>query len=304
MGGNPKIAVGYHWGHLTVVEPAGYRSKNKFWLCRCDCGNTVTLSSNVIKHGTTISCGCVPPIDRKKRDVTGQTFGYLTALYPTDLKPPHGFGVVWHWKCICGNEVDITLGQVTAGNNTSCGCMAHPGRKLKPGMQFGRLTLVEKIDRKRNTQNLWRCRCTCGKEVIRGQTQLIMGEAESCGCLGNERRNKTRGVIGGTVVENLLRTKVPSNNKSGVTGVRRSHDGKKWYAQIGFKRKKYHLGTFDTMEEAVKARKEAEQKLFGPFLEWYFEVYKKQEAAKDGEGADNAGESTDTVVGAATTAVK
>ena len=76
-----------------------------------------------------------------------------------------------------------------------------------------------------------------------------------------------------------------------MTEVRRSLDGKKWYAQIGFK-KKCHIGTFDTIEEPIKARKEAEKRLFGPFLEWSFEVYQKQPKAADRgcEDADNGGE--------------
>lgn len=44
---------------------------------------------------------------------------------------------------------------------------------------------------------------------------------------------------------------------------------KKWIAQIMFKQKCYNLGGYDTLEEAAKVRKTAEEKLFGDFLEWY-----------------------------------
>ena len=43
--------------------------------------------------------------------------------------------------------------------------------------------------------------------------------------------------------------------------------------RIGFKGKAYHLGTYDKLEDAVAARKEAEQRYFGEFLEWYNENY-------------------------------
>ena len=40
------------------------------------------------------------------------------------------------------------------------------------------------------------------------------------------------------------------------------------------KNKSYHLGYFDSKEDAIKVRKTAEKKLFGEFLEWYKENIK------------------------------
>jgi len=45
------------------------------------------------------------------------------------------------------------------------------------------------------------------------------------------------------------------------------------YAYIAFKKIKYNLGYFNTLEEAVEVRKQAEDKLFKPFIEWYEENY-------------------------------
>ena len=42
-------------------------------------------------------------------------------------------------------------------------------------------------------------------------------------------------------------------------------------ASIGFKKKMYHLGYFKTLEEALKVRKQAEDNLYKPFIEWYEE---------------------------------
>lgn len=49
-----------------------------------------------------------------------------------------------------------------------------------------------------------------------------------------------------------------SSNTSGVTGVYRCKSGK-WAAQITFKGKTHYLGTYDTLEEAAKARSRAEE---------------------------------------------
>ena len=41
-------------------------------------------------------------------------------------------------------------------------------------------------------------------------------------------------------------------------------------------KKSYWLGTFDKIEDAVSARKEAERHLYGDFLEWYEASYKNK----------------------------
>ena len=52
--------IGQQFGRLTVIEHAG---KNKFgkvmWLCQCEDGNIVTVSSNVLRQGLCRSCGCI-----------------------------------------------------------------------------------------------------------------------------------------------------------------------------------------------------------------------------------------------------
>lgn len=54
-------------------------------------------------------------------------------------------------------------------------------------------------------------------------------------------------------------------NKDNPTrpGVSKSENGKRWRAYISFKRKKYNLGTFDTYEDALSARIEAELFYYG-----------------------------------------
>ena len=54
---------------------------------------------------------------------------------------------------------------------------------------------------------------------------------------------------------------VQINNVLGVKGV--SSSGNKYVARIGIKGITYYLGTFETIEEAVNARREAEAEFFG-----------------------------------------
>ncbi|HJB28112.1 MAG TPA: AP2 domain-containing protein [Candidatus Blautia faecavium] len=59
--------------------------------------------------------------------------------------------------------------------------------------------------------------------------------------------------------------KINNNNTSGVRGVSYRKNRGKWRAYIKIKRKNIHLGNFDTKEDAIAARKAAEEKWFGPY---------------------------------------
>lgn len=64
--------TGNRYGRLTVScfshykrSPCGH--KNAYWLCKCDCGNTITVPSNRLKSGNTKSCGCLKADTNKRR---------------------------------------------------------------------------------------------------------------------------------------------------------------------------------------------------------------------------------------------
>jgi hypothetical protein len=55
-----------------------------------------------------------------------------------------------------------------------------------PGTQFGRLTVIERVENNRHRHVQWRCRCACGNEWVITAGSLRNG-AQSCGCLTRER---------------------------------------------------------------------------------------------------------------------
>ena len=59
------------------------------------------------------------------------------------------------------------------------------------------------------------------------------------------------------------RVKLPSNNTSGILGVRYREDRNKWYAEIQYNKQKINLGSYTEKDDAIKARLEAEIKYFG-----------------------------------------
>lgn len=64
--------------------------------------------------------------------------------------------------------------------------------------------------------------------------------------------------------QNNMNSGSPKNNTSGQKGVHKNRD-KGWYARIKVDQKIIHLGCFENFEDAVSARKEAEEKYFGDF---------------------------------------
>lgn len=50
--------TGQKFGRLTVIERAQNKGKHVMWMCECECGNRVNISSDNLKRGNTVSCGC------------------------------------------------------------------------------------------------------------------------------------------------------------------------------------------------------------------------------------------------------
>jgi len=66
-----------------------------------------------------------------------------------------------------------------------------------------------------------------------------------------------------TKQQNQINRRISPQNKSGVTGVR--YNKNKWEANITLNGKTLYLGSFINKEDAIKTRKEAEEKYFGEF---------------------------------------
>ena len=141
------------------------------------------------------------------------------------------------------------------------------------GQQFGGLTVLrpaENIGKK----TAWLCRCDCGRETVVRGDHLRSGHTKTCGCSGScEKDAKPRylNFIDGTCVGMLKSKTIRRNNTSGVPGVDWYSSKQCWRAMICFKGKRYYLGKYHNFEDAVKARKRAEEELFEPFLREFAE---------------------------------
>ena len=127
----------------------------------------------------------------KLKDLTGQRFGKLTVIGPTEKRK--GTSVVWRCKCDCGKETLVAAGSLVSGNTKSCGCLRFEARgKLREialfaskdiaGQRFGKLVAIEPTKERKYGYVMWRCRCDCGNEKYVAAGNLVSGGVKSCGC--------------------------------------------------------------------------------------------------------------------------
>ena len=138
-------------------------------------------------------------------------------------------------------------------------CFPKGGRLDLTGKRFGNLVVMERVQRKSADRSIyWKCRClSCGQEKEIPANQLTRGVQVSCGCNRKNRLKNTNGYIEDTCLKSVLSKKISKNNTSGVKGVFRKRG--KWAASIQYKKKNYYLGSFDYLQDAVVARKQAEE---------------------------------------------
>ena len=210
----------------------------------------------------------------RAEDLTGQKFGHLTVLYRTDN---HYGRTCWQCRCDCGKEKAVIARDLKAGKVKSCGCLSFQNRRIRidlTGQKFGRLTAIEPLEKRdRKGSVYWRCRCECGNEVAATEDALVQGTTLSCGCLKRENQKEIAGRlhrIDGTCIEILEKRKYRRDNTSGFRGVFKMKNGK-YRVSIGFKGKRFYLGTYDDFEDAVEARQLAEDKIHNGFLSAYYE---------------------------------
>lgn len=118
--------IGMKFGRLTVTDMLYIDGIGTMWICSCDCGGHAIVSGANLRNKITQSCGCLHRdmmTAKWSKDLTGQKFGMLTALYPSDKVSGDRQRRMWHCKCDCGNEIDAVTDWLTSGHIISCGCL-------------------------------------------------------------------------------------------------------------------------------------------------------------------------------------
>lgn len=118
-----KNIVGDVYGDLTVLSFSYSEGRHTYWLCRCSCGKEVIVRSNNLRTGNTSHCpDKIHRLGNGLVDISGQTFGRLTAICINRDIVWKGERTFWDCLCSCGKIVPVESGNLKSGHTTSCGC--------------------------------------------------------------------------------------------------------------------------------------------------------------------------------------
>lgn len=126
MHGNKRNLIGQRFGRLVVIESAESDKRGHArWLCQCDCGKSLEISSSHLKSGHTKSCGCLRDEKRKiiseESDLTGKKFNRLLVIKVLDNYKKDN-RKYYLCKCDCGKETVVRSDGLKNGHKKSCGC--------------------------------------------------------------------------------------------------------------------------------------------------------------------------------------
>ena len=206
------IQIGSRFTRLLVVKRSVRRDnrRERFWLCKCDCGKTKAVRAGHLREGKIKSCGCLREealatwnkdkgtSERYAADLTGQRWNMLTAVEraapPENSNLTHDYrrAMFWLWRCDCGNQKAIRVASVMAGRTRSCGCLIGTHAPDVTGQRWNMLTAVERMPPLPQDPwtPRWLWRCDCGKTKVIRYASVRIGKAKSCGCLRKGRPKK------------------------------------------------------------------------------------------------------------------
>lgn len=260
--------TGKKFGKLLVVGKAGVNKyRNCTWNCLCECGNETVVSGGNLIRGNTTSCGC-----NKINDLVGKRYGKILVVERLNATT-HG-DTLYRCKCDCGNEVIARQSNLVKRHNLSCGEYGCKKTNKTHGMRNSDLykkyyDIHTRCNRKDNYLYGGRGISVCAEwsgecgfeNFMKWSTENGYKEGLSLDRIdvdGDYCPENCRWVTWDIQAKN--KRPLP-NNTTGVSGVY-PKDGK-YAASISVNGKRFHLGTFKTIEETTKARREAEQKYWG-----------------------------------------
>lgn len=271
------------FGLLTAKEIVGKDKRGFLWRCECECGGEKIVPAAYLRNGHTTSCGCIVKNIKENAVKKGDRWGRVEAdefvRYDT---PENGHRAIWRFKCDCGNFKEMPVSHVKFGNVRSCGCKAteHISNLNKEditGETYDRLIADHPTDKRDVTGSIiWVFRCECGNTIELSVGTFRSGRVHSCGCLYTKSRKDCtsfrKDFVDSTCLSSIVASKTPSaRNTSGHTGVYLDKRSGKWQAYINYKKKRYYLGFFTNIDDAIRARKEGEARIHDPMIMEHFQ---------------------------------
>ena len=222
--------TGQRFGRLTVLRRAeNTKTGQSQWACKCDCGKQLIVAGQSLRNGRSKSCGC-------KRDEMARK-----RLKKVNEYRLNG-NVVYVKLSNTDREMIVDEDVWNAGAKDFCWYLTRAGYAATqiPGQRSNTLFHVYAFP-------------DCPDGLVRDHID------------GNKLNNVRENMRFITQQNNARNRTLRSKNKSGRIGVVWSKRDNKWRAKIKTDGKEIHLGSFAKLEDAVKAREDAEEKYFGEY---------------------------------------
>lgn len=215
--------------HVIGKTPTRLGGDALYWLCECSCVNHTVRYVNgaSLRNNRSQSCGCL------NREISAQMCKSRITANKYDLSREYGIG--WTDN---GDEFYFDLEDYDKIKN-------YHWHLDKYGY------IVACIDD--TTVKMHRIVTNCPSDY---------DVDHKCHKLNDNRKSQLRVC---KHQNNTMNTKIPSNNTSGAKGVCWDKSRNLWEAYIKINQHKKHLGRFANFQDAVNARKQAEDELFGEF---------------------------------------
>ena len=231
----------------------------------------------------------------KKRDLIGMRFGRLIVTKEASSYITSGgyYKAMWYCDCDCGTKDKIIpANSLLSGNTKSCGCLIkerntwiNRERKLNrydlETYDYGvgwsnndnKEFYFDKEDYEKIKDYLWRTNSHGyiitkynGKQIALHRFIMDASSEDIIDHIGHNlvdnRKSQLRIVNKSQNGQNMKRR---IDNSSGVTGVYFDSSKNKWIGEISINNKYKRLGCFNNFNDAVKARKDAEEKYYGEY---------------------------------------
>ena len=248
-----KNIIGKKFKRLTIVGFAGtdYRgitkkhSKTSLWYCVCSCNPNIIVGPYALtnlKNGHRCSCGCLEKENKFKKGCN-KKYNRIESITDTVLKV----------------YIDDSLYFLCNKNDwyaKKCYNYYWKTNDKQEGRNY--ITAKNEEDKK----------IFFHRYIMDCPSNLQVDHIN-----GNVFDNRVENLRIVTKNDNLANLKIRKNNQSGVTGVGKVETG--WRARITRNKKVYDLGTYDNFEDAVDARRRAE------------EVLQKEYSAINSRGEEN-----------------
>lgn len=229
----------------------------------------------------------------KPFDLAGKTFGRWKVIEKVEsYRSPKGYVESrWLCECCCNKHTRRVVNgkNLVYGKSTSCGCRqkeltVQRSSKDKNVYEFleefvkgfddkGNFFLIDKEDYEKISQKRWhladngywvngeRTRDLLHRYIMRPPKNQVVDHINR-----NPSDNRKNNLRICYQYQNTINQKIRSNNTFGICGVSYDKRSGKWEAHIKINKKKKSLGLYSTLQEAAKARYEAEDEYYGEFV--------------------------------------